>query len=41
MPFLRLTASPGSVADTVNQYCAYANEFSVAVEDLDVDKLQL
>jgi len=37
-----LAASLGSVTDTLhfNYDCAYANEFSVAVEDLDVGKLR-
>jgi hypothetical protein len=37
-----LTASLGSVTDTLNYNwdCAYANEFPVAVEGLDVDKLR-
>jgi hypothetical protein len=36
-----LTVSLGSVTDTLNYNwdCAYANELSVAVEDLDVGKL--
>jgi len=39
-PFLRFTASLGSVTDTLNYNwdCAYANEFPVAVEGLDGDK---
>jgi hypothetical protein len=38
---LRFTASLGSVTDTFNNNWdyAYANESTVAVEDLDVDKL--
>jgi hypothetical protein len=37
-----LTASLGSVTGTLkyNRNCAYANEFPVAVEDLDIDKLK-
>jgi hypothetical protein len=36
-----LTASLGSITDTLicNCDCAYANEFPVAVEDLDIGKL--
>jgi hypothetical protein len=39
---LRFTASLDTVTDTLNKnwYCAYANEFPVAVEDLDVEKLR-
>ena len=41
-PFLRFIASLGSVTDTSNYnwYCAYTNEFPVAVKDLDMDKLR-
>jgi hypothetical protein len=41
-PLLRFTASLGSVTDTLhyNWYCAYANEFTVAVEYLDVRKVK-
>jgi hypothetical protein len=37
-----LTASLGSIPDTLNCNCdcSYANEFPLAVEDLDVDKLR-
>jgi len=36
-----VSASLGSVTDTLNYNwgCAYVNEFSIAVEDLDVEKL--
>jgi hypothetical protein len=41
-PLLRFTASLGSVTDTLhyNWDCAYVNEFTVAVEDLDVRKVK-
>ena len=37
-----MTASLGSVTDTLNYnwHCAYANEFSVAAEGLDGDKMR-
>jgi len=39
---MRFTASLGSVRDTLtcNWVCAYVNEFPVAVEDLDLNKLR-
>jgi len=41
-PFLLFIASLDSVTDIshYNWYCAYTNEFPVAVEDLDMDKLR-
>jgi hypothetical protein len=41
-PFLQFTASLGSETDTFNykQDFAKANEFPVAVEDLEVDKVR-
>lgn len=42
LAFPALTPSLGSITDILNCNCgcAYANEFPVAVEDLDVDKLR-